>query len=159
MGDIDLTASTYSAYNASAAPWGNAGNGYGESTVLKFHIDIPDIEATGGITVGSTDVLHLWDIPIGTEIRKVMMVVRTAATDVTSTVNCGDSDSAACWMSATTLAAANQVHGSDVTTDAYAILGGRLYTAANILHATFATAVPAGAVFDIYVYATMVDYL
>lgn len=158
MGDIDLTASTYSAYNASAAPWGTTGDGWGHNFVLKFHIDIADIEATGAITVGSTDVLHLWDIPIGTEIRKVFMVVRTAPTDVTSSVNCGDSTSAACFMAATTMSAAGIIGGSQPTTDAYAIVGGRLYTAANILHATFATAVPAGAVFDLYVLGTMVDY-
>jgi hypothetical protein len=158
MGEIDLTASTYGSYNGSVAPWGNAGNGYGESTVLKFHIDIDNIESVGGITVGSTDVLHLWDIPIGTEIRKVLCVLRTAPTATTCTVNCGDSEQAAGWMSAFTLAAAGDLHGSDITTDNYPIIGGRLYLAANILHMTFAAAVPAGAVFDLYVYATLVDY-
>jgi hypothetical protein len=157
MADRDLTTTTFSDYNASAPPWGNAGNGFGESTVLKFHIDIDAIEDVAGYTIGSSDVLHLWDIPIGTEIRKVMWVVRTAATDTSSTVACGDSDSAACFGAALALSAADVVGGSAVTTDAYAIVGGRLYKAANILHLTFATAVPAGAVFDLYVYATMVD--
>jgi hypothetical protein len=158
MADRDLTiAATFPQLRADAAPWGNAGGGFGESTVLKFHIDIDEIEAQAGYTIGSTDVLHLWDIPIGTEIRKVMWVVRTAATDVSSTVNCGDTDSAACFGAALALSAADVVGGSAVATDAYAIIGGRLYKAANILHMTFATAVPAGAVFDLYVYATMVD--
>lgn len=157
MADRDLTTTTFADFNASVAPWGNAGGGFGESTVLKFHIDIDAIQTTGEFTVGSTDALHLWDIPIGTEIRKVMLVVRTAPTDTTSTAAIGDTDSAACYMAATTLSAADVVGGSAVTTDAYAIVGGRLYTAANILHVTFATAAPAGAVFDLYVYATMVD--
>jgi hypothetical protein len=156
MADRDLT--DYAAFNADAAPWGNAGSGFGESTVLKFHVDVDEIEAAEGYTIGSTDVLHLWDVPIGTEIRKVLMVVRTAATATTSTVNCGDSDQAAGWMSAQALDAAGTVHGSDISTDTYPIIGGRLYLAANILHCTFATAAPAGAVFDVYVYATMVDY-
>jgi len=158
MADRDLTTSTFSSFTSDVAPWGNAGNGFGEPTVIKFHIDIDEIATLGGYTIGSTDVLHLWDIPIGTEIRKVMMVCRTAPTATTCTVNCGDSDSAACFMAATTLSAAGIIGGSAVTTDAYAIVGGRLYTAANILHMTFATAAPAGAVFDLYVYATMVDY-
>jgi hypothetical protein len=154
MADRDLT--DYAAFKAAAPPWGLAGNGFGESTVLKFHVDVDQIQTDEGYTIGSTDVLHLWDIPIGVEIRKVMMICRTPATDITSTVNCGDSDQAAAYMSAIALSAADVVHGSDVSTDAYAILGGRLYMAANILHATFATAVPAGAVFDIYVFATMI---
>lgn len=159
MADRDLTvAATYPQFNASVAPWGNAGVGFGESTVLKFHIDIDQIQTQGGFTVGSTDALHLWDIPIGTEIRKVMTVVRTAPTDTTSTVAVGDTDSAACYQAAGTMSAADVVLGSAVTTDAYAIVGGRLYKAANILHVTFGTAVPAGAVFDLYVYATLVDY-
>jgi hypothetical protein len=158
MADRDLTTTTYSDFNAGVSPWGNAGNGFGESTVLKFHIDVDDIQTTGGYTIGATDALHLWDIPIGTEIRKVMAVVRTAATDTTSTIAVGDTDSAACYCAATALSAAGVVIGSAVTTDAYAIVGGRLYKAANILHVTFGTAVPAGAVFDLYVYATMVDY-
>jgi hypothetical protein len=158
MADRDLTvAATFPQLRADVPPWGNAGGGFGESTVLKFHIDIDEIQTQGGFTIGSTDVLHLWDIPIGTEIRKVMWIVRTAATDTTSTVNCGDSDSAACFGAALALSAADVVGGSAVTTDAYAIVGGRLYKAANILHMTFATAAPAGAVFDVYVYATMLQ--
>jgi hypothetical protein len=160
MAEHDLTvAATYPQFNAGVAPWGNAGSGFGESTVLKFHIDIDELEETLG-TIGSTDVLHLWDIPIGTEIRKVMIVTRhldTAAGGVT--VSCGDTDSAACFVAATALPAVSSVIGSAVTTDAYAIVGGRLYKAANILHLTFGTAVPAGAIFDVYVYCTMVDYL
>jgi hypothetical protein len=158
MADRDLTvAATYPQFNAGVAPWGTTGEGFGYSTVLKFHVDIDEIQTQGGITIGSTDVLHLWDIPIGTEIRKVMWVCRTAATDTTSTIAIGDTDSAACYSAALALSAADVVGGSAVSTDAYAIVGGRLYKAANILHVTFATAVPAGAVFDIYVYATMVD--
>jgi hypothetical protein len=158
MADRDLTTSTYSAFNSSAAPWGTAGDGYGVPTVLKFHVDCDAIDTLGGFTTGSTDVYHLWDIPVGWEIRKVFIVVRTAPTDVTSTIAIGDSDSAACFMAATTMSAADVVGGSAVTTDAYAIVGGRLYIAANILHVTFATAAPAGAVFDVYVLATKINY-
>jgi len=157
MADRDLTTTTFADFNATVPPWGNAGNGFGESTVLKFHIDVDEIATTGGYTVGSTDVLHLWDIPIGTEIRKVLAIVRTAATDTTSTIAIGDTDSAACYAAATALSAADVCIGSAVTTDAYAIVGGRLYSATNILHVTFATAAPAGAVFDLYVYATMIN--
>ena len=154
MANRDLT--DFAQFKAAAPSWGLAGNGFGESTVFKFHIDIDAIATEGGYTIGSTDVLYLWDIPIGVEIRKVMMIVRTAPTDVTSTAAVGDSDSAACYMAATTLSAADVVGGSAVTTDAYAIVGGRLYIAANILKMTFATAVPAGAVLDLYVFATMI---
>ena len=154
MADRDLT--NFVQFKAAAPPWGIAGSGFGESTVLKFHIDIDAIATTGGYTVGSTDVLQLWDIPIGVEIRKVMMIVRTAPTAPTCTVNCGDSVSAACYMAATTLSAADVVGGSAVTTDAYAIVGGKLYTAVGLLQCTFATAAPAAAVFDLYVFATMI---
>jgi len=160
MSEHDLTTTTYSAFNASNPPWGNAGSGFGESTVLKFHIDIADIEDLLGSSIGASDVLHLWDIPIGTEIRHVMIVTRALDTAVGGvTVSCGDSTSAAAFMGAIALPAVSAAIGSALTTDAYAILGGRVYTAANILHLTFGTAVPAGAIFDLYVYCTMVDYL
>lgn len=158
MADRDLTTTTFKDFNGSSVPWGTTGNGYGDHFVLKFHLDIDDIATAGGYTIGSTDVLHLWDIPAGTEIRKVMMVVRTAPTATTCTAAVGDTDSAACYMAATTLSAADVLGGSAVTTDAYAIIGGRLYIAANILHVTFATAAPAGAVFDLYVLGTKIDY-
>ena len=157
MADRDLT--DFAQFNADYPPWGNAGSGFGESTVLKFHVDINAVATEGAYTIGSTDVLHLWDIPIGTEIRKVMVVTRALDTAVGGvTVSCGDTDSAACFMAATALPAVGSVIGSAVSTDAYAIVGGRLYKAANILHITFGTAVPAGAIFDVYVFATMVDF-
>lgn len=158
MAERDLT--DYAQFKAAYPPWGNAGNGFGESTVLKFEVDIAAIEAELGAAIGSTDVFHLWDIPLGTEIRKVMVVTKALDTAIGGvTVSCGDSQSAACFMAATALPAVGSAIGSEVTTDAYAIVGGRLYKAANILHLTFGTAVPAGAKFDVYVYATMVPGL
>jgi hypothetical protein len=157
MADHDVTG--FSQFVSTAPAWGTSGDGYGRTSIMKFHIDIAALEAELATTIGSTDVLHLWDIPIGVEIRKVMIVTRhldTAAGGVT--VSCGDTTSAAAYCAATALPAVGSAIGSATTTDAYAIVGGRLYVAANILHLTFGTAVPAGAIFDVYVLCSFIDY-
>ena len=153
-------ATEFAEFTSSVAPWGG---GYGQDAVLKFHVDMAAIAAELAATVdgSAADIVQIWDIPQGCIIEKVLMNVTTAE-GAAATVAVGDGDSAACYMAATSINALTTTTkgGSAVTTDAYAIIGGKLYKTADTLDLTFATAADIDlAVFDLYVVCKFINII
>lgn len=147
-------------FTSQAPAWGG---GFGHRTVMKFHVDMAAISTSLAATINGSaaDVVQIWDIPQGCIIEKVLMNVTTVE-GAAATVAVGDGDSAACYMAATSINALTTTTkgGSAVTTDAYAIIGGKLYKTADTLDLTFATAADIdAAVFDLYVVCEFIDII
>jgi len=159
-------ASEFSQFVGTKPAWGGSGNGFGSSSIMKFHVDMADIsEELGAVVDGSaSDTLAIWDIPAGTYIKAVFMNV-TKAEGATATVAIGDSDSAAGWMAATSINALSipvatgvASFGHTIASDTYGALHGKTYGAVNSLILTFATAADIDlAVFDVYVLCDFID--
>lgn len=149
-------ATTLSGFISAAPRYGGAGMGQGVFNVLKFHIDMAKMKAALGTIDGATsDTIDIWDIPLGTHVLSVLLVV-TGAEASAATVAIGDQNNAAGWCAATSLASVmtTTLAGTEITTDVYGLVGGRLYKAANTLRLTFGTLADIkAAVFDIYVIA------
>jgi hypothetical protein len=149
--------------NASPS-WGTSGDGFGRDAIMKFHVDIDAINTELGDTLTTNDTVTLWHIPIGTEIRKAFIYVEKAATATTCELEVGDGDTLGTattqdgYMHIIALSAAGVVHGSETSGDDYAIVGGRLYTSASHLMLKFETAAPTGAIFDLYLLCTFIDF-
>lgn len=153
-------ATELAAYTNQVPKWDG---GYGHRCVMKFHVDMAELASDLGATIdgSAADVVQLWDIPQGCIIEKVLMNVTTAE-GAAATVAVGDGDSAACYMAATSINALTTTTkgGSAITTDAYAIVGGKLYKTADTLDLTFATAADIDlAVFDLYVVCEFIDII
>lgn len=131
--------------------WGNAGNGFGQFAVLKFHVDMSEVASDLAATIdgSASDVIQLWDIPAGTQILGVRVNVTTAE-GAAATVAVGDGDSTAGYLAAFSInAVADKM---TLTSDAYGATCGRTYTDTDTLDLLFATAADIdAAVFDVYV--------
>jgi len=144
-------ATAFAQFVSPAPSWGNAGAGFGNFAVMKFHVDMEAIATELAATVdgSSSDVLQIWDIPVGTHILSVRVDVTTAE-GATATVAVGDGDSTAGYLAAFSInAVASKM---TLTTDAYGATCGRTYAATDTLDLLFATAADIdAAVFDVYV--------
>lgn len=159
-------ASEFAQFKVTAPAWGTSGEGFGSTSVLKFHVDMAAIAEELAATVdgSASDTLAIWDIPAGCFISAVFMNVTTVE-GATATVAIGDSDNAAGWMAATSINALSinattgvAGFGKTISTDTYGALHGKAYGAVNSLKLTFATAADIdAAVFDIYVICTFLD--
>ena len=161
MADHNVTAFTQ--FVSTQPAWGTSGDGFGRDAVMKFHFDIGAIATELGDTLTTNDTVTFWHIPIGTEIRKVLLVVKTAPTATTCALLVGDGDTLGTatqddgYLQHIDMSAAGVIHGSETSGDHYASVGGRLYSSASHLMLSFATAAPTGAIFDLYVLCTFID--
>jgi hypothetical protein len=159
-------ASEFSQFVGTKPAWGGSGNGYGQQSVMKFHVDMKEVSDELAATVdgSAADTVAIWDIPAGTYISAVFMNV-TKAEGAAATVSVGDTDTAAGWMAATNINALSipvatgvAAFGKTIASDTYGLLHGKAYGAVNSLILTFATAADIDlAVFDIYVLCTFID--
>ena len=160
-------ASEFAQFKSTAPAWGGSGDGFGNFSVLKFHVDMKEVsdELAAAVDGSASDTIAIWDIPAGVHILSVLMNV-TKAEGATATVAIGDSDSAAGWMAATSINALSvpvatgvaAFGGTAVSTDTYGVIGGKMYKAVNSLKLLFATATDIDlAVFDIYVICCFLD--
>ena len=145
-------ATTHDATALSQFKGTNAPTGFGSSAIVKLHVDMSVVPGQLAATIdgSSSDVIQLWDIPIGCHIKCVLLDVTTAE-GATATVAIGDGDSTAGYLAATSINSAAKT--ATLITDAYGAVGGKLYAAADTLDLLFATAADIdAAVFDVYVY-------
>lgn len=129
----------------------NAPYGRGSFGVVKLHVDIPSIISAKSITLdgSASDVLQVWDIPVGCCIMKVMIDVTTAE-GATCTVDIGDGGDPDGYLDGGNINAVAKVAG------AYNVgyAAGLCYAATDTLDITFTDeATVANAIFDVYVYA------
>src|SRR4030042_710492 len=130
--------------------------GPGAFSIVKLHVDMGDVTTALGATIdgSASDVLEVWDIPVGTHILGCLLKVTTA-------------EGAACTCAVGTNAGASTLiaAGTDLNSTA-TIVGtavGDTYGAARMVNATadtldvvFATCADVDtAGFDIYVYFVM----
>ena len=139
-------ATEFSQFECNGAPYGS-----GVFGIVKLHCDMAAIAAELAATVdgSASDVIQLWDIPIGTMILGVLLDVTTPE-GAAATVAVGDGDSTAGYLAATSI---NSVaKAGTIITDAYGA-ASKVYAAADTLDLLFATDADIDtAVFDVYVY-------
>lgn len=124
----------------------------GETGIMEIVFDCSKkYSATAGsyAAIAATDVIELFQVPIGMKVYDATLTVLTPAT-AAATASVGDASSAAGFIAAGT--AMNAAAGTQVGTvvgDAYglAAAGGKLYTAADTVDITFAAQVPTPCVF------------
>jgi len=151
-------ATGFAEFVSQVAPWGG---GAGQFSVLKFHVDMAAIAAELAATVdgSAADIVQLWDIPVGCKILGVLVNVTTVE-GAAATVAIGDGTQPAGFMAAGSINAltTTTMLGSSTATDAYAIIGGKLYLTTDTLDLTFATAADIDlAVFDVYVMCIFIN--
>jgi len=142
-------ATSLGAYVGQGAPYGT-----GVFTILKFHVDMSSLASDLAATIdgSSSDVVQLWDIPVGTQILGVLLNVTTKE-GATATMAVGDGDSTAGYLAATSINSTG--YTGTITTDAYGA-ATKVYAATDTLDLLFATDSDIDtAVFDLYVYALM----
>ena len=137
-----------------------AGDALWKSVRMELVIDFPKIiaarAAAGVAALTATDVIESIPIPPMTLVRSVGLEVVTVA--ASGTIALGDGTAAAGFLAAQTLAALGIFGGIPVlAAGAFAptLSGGKLYSVADTLDITLATAVPALAV--VRLFAEFVD--
>lgn len=140
-----------------APAWGTSGDGFGRFSVMKFHCDMGAIATSLAATIdgSASDVVQIWDIPVGCHILSVLLDVTTAE-GATATVAIGDGTSTAGYLAATSINAVAKT--GTIITDAFGAVGGKLYAATDTLDLLFATAADIDtAVFDVYAICCFID--
>jgi len=141
----DCTALTQ--FTGSKAPYGS-----GNFSILKFHVDMAAITAEKGITVdgSASDVIQLWDIPLGTCILGGYVKVITAE-GAAATVTVGTNAGTEVLVSAVNINSAGTVGALDLA-DTHGA-AHMVFATADTLDLLFATDSDIDtAVFDVYVY-------
>lgn len=125
--------------------------GTGYFGIVKLHCDMASIASAKSIVINgsASDVLQVWDIPVGTQIIGCMISVTTAE-GAAATVAVGDGTNTAGYLAATSINAVAKT--GMIVTDAYAA-ATKVYAATDTIDLLFATAADIdAAVFDVYLY-------
>lgn len=113
--------------------------------VLKSRITVPT-------TAVSTDIIQCVNIPAGTLVKSVGILMNTAATATTLTCTVGDGATADGWDASVNLKGTAGTWTMSTPSDTFPALGGKYYSSADTIDITVTVnTLTVGAVFDIFV--------
>jgi len=118
------------------------------------------IDLSLSVTAGTTDTITALNIPKGVFVHKVGVHVVTVSTGTADIDSVGDGDDPNGWIDADielTSTANNSI--ISIPTDAYPVLGGKLYLVADTIDLLMKTAVTTNGTIEVWALCHMMDNL
>ena len=116
-----------------------------------------DVDFSLYTIAGATDTIQCLNIPKGAHVTNVGVYVKTVTTSTADIDTIGDGVDPNGWQNADVVLDSAAAVAMGIPTDAYPVLGGKVYTAADTIDIVLKTAVPSDGVITVWAEYSMIS--